>query len=123
MPPPRAKGRKKAARGGADAALVKRALAAIKENDGRFLSVPDVVDALAVNRRRLERAFEAEDAGSLLDAVNEERIRRVERFLRETDYPLSAIASECGFSSASYLVAAYRRHRGKTPTQFRTAAV
>jgi AraC family transcriptional regulator len=52
--------------------------------------------------------------------VIEERIRRAEMLLRETDMLLSAIAFRCGFSSQSHFTATFRRLRRMTPRVYRT---
>lgn len=47
------------------------------------------------------------------------RLEQVCRMLSETDDPIAQIAYSCGFSSESYLIQAFRRHTGTTPSSYR----
>jgi AraC family transcriptional regulator len=52
--------------------------------------------------------------------VIEERVRRSELLLRETDMPISTIAFRFGFSSQSHFTTTFRRLKGMTPRAYRT---
>lgn len=49
------------------------------------------------------------------------RIYKAEEFLLFTDHDLNFISQETGFSDCSHLIKSFRRLRGITPKQFRTA--
>ncbi len=99
--------------------LVAKALDFITINAGGVLSVTEVADAMGVNRRLLERRFEAAGRGTVFDAVREARFRRVEALLAETRRTAGEIAEECGFSSASYLISLFRKRYGMTMGEYR----
>ena len=101
-------------------AVVSRAFEAIESAGGRLVSVTELADAIGIGRRRLERSFQICERGTVLTALLAARLDRVERMLAASDAPIAQIASECGFSSPSYLVASYKRRKGMTPGRFRT---
>jgi len=101
-------------------ALVARALDFIAINAGGVLSVPEVADALKVNRRLLERRFEEAGRGTVFDAVRDARFKRVTSLLVHTRRTTGEIAEECGFSSASYLISLFRRRYGMTMGEYRS---
>ncbi len=96
-----------------------KAFEAIVSASGRLVSVTELSDAIGVGRRRLERSFRICERGTVLTALLAARLDRVERMLATSDAPIAQIASECGFSSPSYLVASYKRRKGMTPGRFR----
>ena len=100
-------------------AVVDKAFKAIEDAGGRLVSVTELSDAIGIGRRRIERSFQICERGTVLAALLEARIDRVERMLATTDAPIAQIADECGFSSPSYLVASYKRRKGMTPGHFR----
>lgn len=51
--------------------------------------------------------------------VIEERVRKAEALLRETDLPIGTIAFRIGFSSQSHFTATFRRLRGMPPRAYR----
>lgn len=51
--------------------------------------------------------------------LERERLVRVRELLLETDLTLEAIATECGFGSANYLIRRFRAATGTTPTHWR----
>lgn len=61
---------------------------------------------------------------SFYELVNARRIDEAKRLLRETpDETVLAIAMTVGFNSKSAFHAAFRRHAGLTPTEFRSSGV
>jgi AraC family transcriptional regulator len=49
------------------------------------------------------------------------RLERAEQLLTDGDATITAIANQVGFSSVSHFIAAFRRHTGLTPGQYRVA--
>jgi AraC family transcriptional regulator len=66
------------------------------------------------------RRFKATTGLAPYAYVIEERIRRAEILLTETDMSMSAIAFRLGFSSQSHFTATFRRVRAMTPRVYRT---
>jgi LacI family transcriptional regulator len=99
--------------------LVSRALRLIATRAVRPCRVRDIVNALSVTRRSLERRFRRVLRRSIHDEILRVRLDRVRRLLIETDRPLKAIASETGFRCPERLAEAFRRTTGESPSEFR----
>jgi AraC family transcriptional regulator len=65
------------------------------------------------------RRFKATTGFAPYAYVIEERVRRAETLLRETDLPIGTIAFRLGFSSQSHLTSTFRRLREMTPRAYR----
>jgi AraC-like DNA-binding protein len=92
----------------------------------KVLSVMDVVKALGVTRRKLERRMAAAMGHSVLEEIIQCRFSRAERLLRETELPIKTIVTLAGFGSmenmrqtfiarAKLSPATYRSHRRFNP--------
>jgi AraC family transcriptional activator FtrA len=85
------------------------------------LSVDALAFRAAMSTRTFVRHFQ-ESAGVTPAAwVREQRVRLAEQLLERDDATVSAIARRCGFGSADTLRRQFRRVRGVTPEQYRTA--
>lgn len=106
----------------ADASLIESALQFIKKNAHRPIRVPDVVLACGTERRTLERRFSAFGMGSIAQTIVEERVKRAEMLLLETDLQIKEIAYACGFGNVQRMIYDFRRHRGLPPGRIRSSA-
>ena len=52
--------------------------------------------------------------------AEEQRIKKSTNLLLTTNYSLTQIAFECGFSSQSYFSYVFKRHYGVSPSKYRT---
>jgi LacI family transcriptional regulator len=107
--------------------VVAKALRYIREYTGKGLTVEKVLDYLSeqhmlVSRSTLERRFLAMSGFSPYDEINRVRLERIERLLRNTQYPLTRIAELTGFGAVSHLMRFFKRYRGQTPGNFRRAS-
>ncbi|HEX3599896.1 MAG TPA: XylR family transcriptional regulator [Lacipirellulaceae bacterium] len=96
------------------------ALQFIRREQGRGISVDDVVEKVAVSRRNLEKRFRDTIGRSILDEIQLVRLDRAKRLLVETTYPISKVADLAGFGSAGYFIQFFQRRVGKTPRKYRT---
>jgi LacI family transcriptional regulator, galactose operon repressor len=102
-----------------DDGLVSRAVAWIRANAERRLTVGMVVAAVKTGRQRLERAFRR-----ALDRTIQEEIRRshvdvARRLLETTGVELRQIAQRSGFTNATLLNLAFQRELGMAPGAYR----
>jgi AraC-like DNA-binding protein len=80
--------------------------------------LPRVARALALSPRTLQRRLA--DAGtSFIDLARRARLQEAERRLRETSDSITAIALDCGWSSAQHFAADFRAAHGVTPSSWR----
>jgi LacI family transcriptional regulator len=95
------------------------ALRFIREHAVKGIRVEDVVRAVPLSRRTLERRFQDRIGRSPHDEIVRVRIQCAQQLLRDTDLSLSTIARMTGFSYPGYLSASFRRLTGQPPSQFR----
>jgi LacI family transcriptional regulator len=95
------------------------ALQFIHREQGKGISVDDVVEEVAVSRRNLERRFRDAIGRTILEEIQLVRLERAKRLLVETTYPVSKIAQLAGFGSAGYFIQFFQKHIGKTPRKYR----
>ena len=92
----------------------------INEHPSENLSLDSLAERFFVGRTKLTRDFRRMmdmSVGSFITAI---RINHVKELLTGQMH-LSKIAELSGFSSESYLIRAFTRHTGISPTQYRTA--
>ena len=103
-------------------ALVAKALAWIRQNADRRLTVPMVARALGGGPQRLERRFRR-----VLDRTVQEEIRRAHveaamHWLTTSRISMAEVAKRSGFTSASLLSIAFQRELGMPPGAYRRGA-
>ena len=100
------------------AGSVERALEFIRENLTEDLSLSRVAEQVSLSPIHFHNCFKAATGRTLRSYVEELRIKRAVELLVSTDYTLTKIAFECGFSSQSYFSYAFRRRMKMTPREY-----
>lgn len=98
---------------------INRAIDYIKTNVNSKLSAEDIAQALHVNLHYLFTKFKAETGKTLVQFINEEKIKKSCYYLTFTDKSLIDIAMHLSFSSQSYFQAVFKKVTGKTPTRWK----
>jgi LacI family transcriptional regulator len=98
---------------------VAAAIRFIREHGLSRIHVDDVLRAVPVNRRRLERRFRASLNRGIGEEIRRVRIERASYLLATTNYPMGEIARRSGMSDAKRFSAAFREETGVTPTAYR----
>jgi LacI family transcriptional regulator len=98
---------------------VRQVVRFIKEHATAGIGVPDVLRAVPMGRRTLERRFTAVIGHSPAEEIRRTKIERVRQLLCATDLPVPDIADACGFAYAEHMIPLFRRHHGCTPAAFR----
>jgi LacI family transcriptional regulator len=91
----------------------------IRASASRPVSVDDVLDAVPLSRRNLERRFRTATGRSLLEEIRRVHIDRAKRLLRETSLSMPDVARESGFQSAVRFSTVFGDVVGVPPTIFR----
>jgi len=94
----------------------------IREHACDPCTVEDVLRAVPVGRRWLERQFVAQLGKSPHDLISQERIETAKRLLVQQDLNILDIAGRCGYSSDTSFYSAFRKIVGKTPSVYRREA-
>jgi LacI family transcriptional regulator len=83
------------------------------------LRVSDVLRAVPVSRRVLERRFQAVLQRGLAAEIRRLHVDKAKQLLANSELPMQTIAERCGFSSQYQFSRAFRREVGRTPTAYR----
>ncbi|MEM1062271.1 MAG: XylR family transcriptional regulator [Planctomycetota bacterium] len=102
----------------ADPSLV-AALAFIRENACKGVSVDDVVRSVGLSRSTLERQCRRFLNRSPQAQIRHEQVGRIKELLRTTDLAVAEIAIRCGFEHPEYMHVVFKRVTGVTPGTFR----
>jgi LacI family transcriptional regulator len=90
----------------------------IRQHAFEGLSVKQMLDAVAVNRRTLERRFVKVLGHTPLEEIRRVRLDRVKALL-QTDLPIYEVAVRTGFATPEYLATSFLQSTGMTPTDYR----
>jgi LacI family transcriptional regulator len=98
---------------------VAKAARFIRENAFAGIDVGDVVAAVPVARRILERRFRATLGRTLREEITRVQMQRVTELLVGTDLSLAEIAERIGFKHVEYLTYVFKRETGQPPSVYR----
>ncbi len=99
--------------------LVRIAQRYIVEHHDRDLSIGDVAAYVFLSQGYFTRAFRDETGISPMSFLMQVRVDHACKLLKQADKKVSGIAREVGFSSPQRFNAAFRKHIGMTPMQYR----
>jgi LacI family transcriptional regulator len=102
-----------------DDANVAAAIRFIRQHSKAVVQVGDVVDAVALSRRVLEKRFRAILGRSIHDEIRRTRVEQIIQMLAETAMSISEIAQALGFSDAAHISRYFRREKGMSPLAYR----
>jgi LacI family transcriptional regulator len=102
-----------------DDPTVVQAIRFLRMHSHEGIRISDVVRALEVDRRRLERGFRGHLGQTPAAYLRGLRLNRAEDLIRNSLLPLEEIALRCGFASATRMSEAMRRERGYRPGTLR----
>jgi len=99
--------------------LLRQAVRFIREHALEEIRVSDIVQALAVGRRSLERQFRRVLGRTILQEIYRVRVEHAKRLLVQTHWPIGVIALRSGFSCPRHLDVRFRQFTGMTPRAYR----
>lgn len=79
----------------------------------------DVIEAVPLSRRPLERRFRSLLGRTLMQEINRVRVSEAARLLVRTDSPVAIIAEESGFSSREWFTKVFGEAMGVSPVAYR----
>ncbi len=98
---------------------VSNALRFIRSHSSRPIQVADVLAAVPVSRRGLERRFRKSLNRSIFEEINRNHVERARQMLISTNHSMAAIAEKCGFRDSRHFSILFRKFMGATPTAYR----
>ena len=102
-----------------DDPLVAQTVRFLRDSAHLPLRVADVLRAVPVSRRALERRFQAVLERGLAAEIRRLHVERAKQLLADSELRMQTIAERCGFSSQYQFSRAFRREVGTTPTDYR----
>lgn len=99
--------------------ILRKALEFIGANIGRPIGSPQVAEAAAVPRNRLDRLFRETLSRSVGDEIRRQRFAKVRLLLKSTELSITQIAQETGYCTPSHLTNAFKSAFGLTPKDWR----
>ncbi len=99
--------------------LAVRAARLIRQRACDGVSVAEVVDALPVTQRSLERRFRRVFGHTLRDEIIRARMTEARRLLADTRMPVADVAARTGFSDAKHFSTMFRKTHGLPPSHYR----
>jgi AraC-like DNA-binding protein len=88
------------------------------------LSLADLAGKLNMSTHHLSQIINQHFGQNFFDYINEKRVEKAKELLLNPSFAhlnITAIAFEAGFNSSSTFNAAFKKHTGMTPTQFKTS--
>jgi len=98
-----------------------QAIGFIREHASEAIKVDDVLQAVPMSRRSLERAFQETLGRSPAMEIRRVRLERAKTLLATTDLPVPKVARASGFGTGEYLATLFRQATGMTPLKYRAA--
>jgi AraC family transcriptional regulator len=104
---------------GLPTAKLKQAIEYINERLGEDLSLTDMATCLGMSQYHFSRLFKQSMGMTAHTYLVEQRVKRAQQLLSQTELSILDIANECGFANPSHFARCFRQQRGMSPTQFR----
>ena len=99
--------------------LLVQAIGFIREHATEPIHVEDVLRAVPLSRRSLERAFQELLGRSPAQEIRRVRLERAKHLLSTTDLAIPRVARASGFGTGEYLAKTFRQATGMTPLKYR----
>ncbi len=98
--------------------LIEKSLKYIKEHLTEDLSLENISEKFSISPIYFHNTFKTSVGKTLRDYVEEQRIKKAINLLTTTNYTLTQIAYESGFSSQSYFSYVFKRKMKMTPREY-----
>jgi len=91
----------------------------IREHACGPIAIDDILRAVPMSRRALERRFRQAFGRSAFGEVRRLRVNKARQLLAQTDMPMQHIAEACGYASYNYLTNVFKKTTGMSPRDYR----
>ncbi|MFC3455639.1 AraC family transcriptional regulator [Amycolatopsis speibonae] len=100
---------------------VRSAVAMMRERLAEPLSVAEIAGEVHLSVYHFIRVFKEKTGEAPHRYLGRLRIEKARRLLRGTGFPIAQIARSCGFATPGALSAAFLRHTGSRPSEYRNS--
>jgi LacI family transcriptional regulator len=94
----------------------------VRANACRPIQVTDILRAVPLSRRSIERRFAEVLGRTPSDEIRRVRMAKAKNLLAETSMSMQAIADACGYGTYNYLTRVFTNENRMTPREFRKRA-
>ena len=94
-------------------------LSFVQGNFMNDIGIKDIAFACACSESTVSHLFKSNTGMSVKEYIIDLRIKQAKKLLTATDLPVFTVAELCGFSNPNYFPTAFKKHTGKTPTDYR----
>jgi DNA-binding response OmpR family regulator len=102
-----------------DAVIVSAVKRLVADNLASLPGLAEIARSVGTYREKLSLVFREQTGMTVFGYVREERIRRGEKLLKDTDIDVQDIALMIGFTNAGNFATAFRERMGVTPSAYR----
>ncbi len=95
------------------------AMRIIRDHANKPLTVKELLHAMPISRRYMERQFKLLVGHSPRQEIERVHLERAKRLLSETNWPLPRVANESGYMSYEHFTHVFRRREGSSPGAYR----
>ena len=85
------------------------------------IRLSDMAELVSMSDSALSHFFKKRTNRNLIDYINDVRLGYATKMLLETTHSISEIAFLCGFNNISNFNRAFKKNKGKTPSEYREA--
>lgn len=91
----------------------------IKEHYTENISLDNICFLFGTNKTSLCRNFKNECGTTILNYINQLKVKDAKRFLREQKMSITEISENLGFSSIHYFCRLFKKHTGLSPKEYK----
>ena len=100
------------------AIVVRRALAYMRENLSRKISLTELADYVGLSAAHLSRLIKKDTGKSFIDVLNQIRLVTAVQLLREGRYKVYEVSNMVGIDNYAYFYQFFKKETGKSPTEY-----
>ncbi len=78
-----------------------------------------IADEFGMSSSHLSRVYRQQTLTTIVDVINQVRMKHAQRLLQETDFPVTEIAERTGYTNSSYFHRMFKKMFGVTPAEYR----
>jgi AraC-like DNA-binding protein len=104
-------------------ARISKAVERIQSGYAERLAIVDLAKLSGLGERQFRRQFQQVFEMSPQEFIHKTRVQAGCKLLKQSDLPIAAIATECGYCDQSSFTHYFRRYLGITPLQFRKGVI
>ncbi len=99
---------------------VKRVILAVESDLSRELSTATLAQSQGISAGYLSSVFKKETGVTLTEFIRTRRMEHAQYLLESTSLQIQTVALHCGILDLQYFSKLFRRHTGKTPSEYRS---